>query len=311
MPLAPEVEAYLERQKGLPPRSALSVVETRAAYRRAAALAGEPPALAAIEEDALPNGVRLRRYQPGPEGSGNLVVYFHGGRFFSGDLETHDTVCRCLALASGWEIAAVDYRLGPERRFPAAVEDAQAAVEWAARRAARVAVAGDSAGGNLAAVAALTMRDGGGPPLVCQVLVYPMMDATCSLPSHREFAAGYGPGSEDMLRGYREYLSAGADLKHPHVSPLWAADLAGLPPALVLTAEYDSLRDEGEAYAWRMAQAGVPATLHRYLGARPRIAAEKFGSGGMLELREGQPDGARAGFAEFWAPKRHLEWLSC
>jgi len=266
MPLHPEVEAYLERQKGQPPRSALSVEETRAAYRRVAELAGPPPPLAALEEEALPSGVRLRVYQPAPERSGNLLVYFHGGRFFSGDLETHDTVCRCLALASGWEVAAVDYRLGPEHRFPTAVEDAHAAVEWAARRAARVAVAGDSAGGSLAAVAALVARDGGGPTLVCQALVYPMMDATRSLPSHREFAAGYGPGSEDMRRGYREYLPAGADLKHPYVSPPWADGLAGLPPALVLTAEYDSLRDEGEVYARRMAQAGVPVTLHRYLG---------------------------------------------
>lgn len=214
----------------------------------------------------IPPGVRVRRYRPQAELPSALVVYFHGGRFFSGDLDTHDTVCRALALAAGCEVAAVDYRLGPEHRFPAAVEDACAAVAWAASEAARVAVAGDSAGANLAAVAAITARDSGGPALACQVLVYPMADATCSLPSHREYATGYGPGSADMKRGYDEYLPAGADPKDWRVSPLFAPALEGVAPALVITAEYDSLRDEGEAYARRLQESGVPTMLHRYDG---------------------------------------------
>jgi len=266
MPLDPEVQAYLDSQRGLPPRSSLTVEQTRAAYLRMRVLAGKPPELHSVEDAAIGGTLGVRRYRPAAELPPAIALYFHGGRFFSGDLDTHDRVCRSLAVAAGCEVVAVDYRLGPEDRFPAAVEDAFAAVEWAAAQAPRVAVAGDSAGANLAAVAALAARDRGGPRLACQVLVYPMLDATCSLPSHREFASGYGPGSADMQRGYREYLPEGADLRHPYISPLFAPDLRGLPPALVLTAGYDSLRDEGEAYALRLQEAGVPVSMHRYDG---------------------------------------------
>lgn len=266
MPLDPEVQAFLDSQRGLPPRSSLTVEQTRAAYLRARVLAGEPPEMHSVEDAAIPPGLRVRRYRPQAELPSAIVVYFHGGRFFSGDLDTHDTVCRALALAAGCEVVAVDYRLGPEHRFPAAVEDACAAVAWAAARAARVTVAGDSAGANLAAVAAIAARGGECPQPDCQLLVYPMADATCSLPSHREFATGYGPGSADMQRGYVEYLPAGADPRDWRISPLFAPDLRGVAPALVITAEYDSLRDEGEAYALRLQEAGVPVKLHRYDG---------------------------------------------
>ncbi len=257
MPLDPEVAALLERQKDQPPRSSLDIAATRAMMRRAAALAGPPPELPRIEDLVLEGRLRVRQYWPGLDIAA-LLVYFHGGRFFSGDLESHDTVCRSLALAARCRVLAADYRLAPEHRFPCAVEDARCAVEWALAQGVPAGVAGDSAGANLAAVAARGAR--------CQLLIYPMIDATCSLPSHREFASGYGPGSEDMRRGWREYLPEGADPRDSRASPLFAGDLAGLPPAFVLTAEYDSLRDEGEAYARRLERAGVPVTLKRYCG---------------------------------------------
>ena len=193
-----------------------------------------------------------------------MLVYFHGGRFISGDLDSHDPLCRSLAAAAGCRVVAVDYRLAPEHRFPAAAHDAIAAVEWALGQGVRVGVAGDSAGGTLAAVAALKHRRAG---LACQVLVYPMMDATCAMPSHVEFATGYGPASEDMRRGWREYAGSGADARDPGLSPLFATDLAGAAPAMVVLVEFDTLRDEGEAYARRLADAGVPTTVRLYEGA--------------------------------------------
>ncbi len=263
MPLDPEVAALLERQKGQPPRSSLSVAATREMMRRANSLSGPAPELANVENLVLPGSIAARQYWPSADANLPLLVYFHGGRFFSGDLESHDTLCRQLALAGGCRVVAVDYRMGPEHRFPDAYDDAVAAVAWALKRGVPVGVAGDSAGANLAAGAAIAHRSSA---LRCQILVYPMIDATCGLPSYSEFASDYGPGAVDMQRGWREYLPDGCDPRDPRVSPLFAEDLSGLAPALVLTAEYDTLRDEGEAFARRLAGAGTPATLHRYDG---------------------------------------------
>ena len=263
MPLDPEVAALLERQKGLPPRSSLDVAATREMMRRGAALAGTPPTLPRVEDVILSDALRVRDYWPSLESDLALVVYFHGGRFFSGDLESHDTLCRKLALSGGCRIVAVDYRQGPENRFPAAVEDACLAVHWALAQGVPTGVAGDSAGANLATVAAIAHK---GSALRCQLLVYPMIDATCSLPSYLEFAEGFGPGAVDMRRGWLEYLPEGADPRDPRASPLFAADLSGLAPALVITAEYDTLRDEGESYSRRLVEAGTPAELSRYDG---------------------------------------------
>lgn len=263
MPLDPEAAALLERQKGQPPRSSLDVAATRAMMRRAAALSGPPPDLAKVEDLVLPGPLAARQYWPAADPALPLAVYFHGGRFFSGDLESHDTLCRQLARASGCRVLAVDYRMGPEHRFPAAYEDAVSAAGWALEQGVAVGVAGDSAGANLAAGAAIAHRSKG---LGCQLLIYPMIDATCGMPSYSEFAAGYGPGAVDMQRGWREYLPEGCDPRDPRVSPLFAEDLGGLAPALVLTAEYDTLRDEGEAFARRLAEAGTPVTLRRYDG---------------------------------------------
>ena len=263
MPLDPEVAALLERQKHQPPRSSLDVAATREMMRRAASLGGTAPALPRVEDLVLPGSLRVRQYWPVLDASLPLLIYFHGGRFFSGDLASHDTVCRMLARSGECRVVAVDYRLAPEHRFPAAYDDALRAVAWALEQGVPAGVAGDSAGANLAAGAATAHRDSA---LRCQLLVYPMIDATCGLPSYPEFASGYGPGAEDMQRGWREYLPEGSDPRDPRASPLFAANLSSLAPALILTAEYDTLRDEGEAYARRLAQAGTRVTLHRYDG---------------------------------------------
>jgi len=263
MPLDPEVAALLERQKSLPPRSSLDVAATREMVRRAAALAGEPPPLPKVEDILLPGNLGVRQYWPTMEEGQPIVLYFHGGRFFSGDLESHDTVCRTLAAAAGCRVIAVDYRLAPEHRFPAAAEDACRAVEWACRQGTPFGVAGDSAGANLAALAALAHRRSG---LRCQVLIYPMIDATCGSPSYAAYAEGYGPAAVDMKRGWAEYLPQGADPRDPLASPFHDGDVAGVAPAFILTAEYDTLRDEGEAYAQKLIDAGNLVQVRRYLG---------------------------------------------
>ena len=263
MPLDPEVAAYLEAQKHLPPRAALDIAATRERLRQAAALAGPPPTVARVENLVLAGYLRARQYWPVADPALPILVYFHGGRFISGDLESHDPICRMLARAANCRVLAVDYRLAPEHRFPAAAEDARLAVQWAVGQGTTVAVAGDSAGANLAAGAALAHR---GSLLRSQVLIYPMIDATCGGASYNEFAEGYGPGAADMKRGWREYLPEGTDPRDPLASPLFAADLKGAPPAWVLTAEYDTLRDEGEAYARRLgiAPARYPGTIHGF-----------------------------------------------
>ncbi|MDX2149467.1 MAG: alpha/beta hydrolase [Bryobacteraceae bacterium] len=257
MPLDPELARLLEREaaSGLPPRSARSVELTRRLYVDSSRALGGTPVEVRIEQPR-PD---VRVYGEGPA----VVVYFHGGRFFSGNLETHDALCRSLAAQSGCRVAAADYRLAPEHRWPAAVEDALAAVEWALERWPKVGVAGDSAGAALAGIAALAHRD----RLACQLLLYPMLDPACAMASHADFASGFGPGSEDMRRGWKEYLPEGADSRDARVTPLHAPNLAGAPSAYVLTAEYDCLRDEGECYAQRLSAAGVPTVLRRYEGA--------------------------------------------
>lgn len=295
MPLDPEVAAYLERQKRQPPRSSLDVAGTRETMRRAAALAGTAPPLARIEDIVLQGSLRARQYWPVLAAGLPVVVYFHGGRFFSGDLESHDTVCRILALSAGCRLLAVDYRLAPEHRFPAAAEDARIAVEWALGEGVAAGVAGDSAGANLAAGAALAHRGSG---LRCQLLIYPMIDATCGSPSFVEFGDGFGPGAADMKRGWSEYLPAGGDPRDPLASPLFAEDVRGAAPAFVLTAEYDTLRDEGEAYARKLAQSGNVVQTRRRLGTIHgfftmqgilRVAREAMNEAGAF-LRRGLAD---------------------
>jgi len=263
MPLDPEVVAHLDRQKSQPLRGSLNVAATREMMRRSAALAGAAPQLARIEDLVLPGSLRTRQYWPVVASGLPAVIYFHGGRFFSGDLESHDTLCRKLAIAAGCRVLAVDYRLAPEHRFPAAVEDARTAVEWALREGVPIGVAGDSAGANLAAGMALEHRRSA---LRCQVLIYPMLDPTGSSSSYVEYGEGFGPGAADMKRGWSEYLGDGPDAHGPLVSALLASSMEGVAPAFILTAEYDPLRDEGEEYARKLVQTGNIVQIRRYLG---------------------------------------------
>jgi acetyl esterase len=202
-----------------------------------------------------------------------LVVYYHGGGWVVGDLDTHDATCRHLAHETAAAVLAVDYRLAPEHRFPAAVDDAVAAFGWAVREAAalgadpaRVGVAGDSAGGNLAAVVAqVTTRASDARP-VAQLLIYPVTDLSTKHPSYRLFSDGFFLTEADMDWYRANYLPDESAAHDPRASPLRASDLSGLPPAVVLTAGFDVLRDEGEAYAKRLLDAGVPTELRRNAG---------------------------------------------
>jgi acetyl esterase len=224
-----------------------------------------------IETPAGPLGGRL--YTPEP-GVLPLLVWFHGGGFVLGNLDSHDGICRKLALAADCAVLAVDYRLAPEHRFPAAVDDALAAVRWAAAAAgglgidpARIAVGGDSAGGNLAAVTALRIRDEGGPVLAAQLLVYPVTthyDPPTG--SQIENGDGYFLTRQGLKWFLDQYLPDDTARRHPHFALLSVPDLGRLPPAWVVTAEYDPLRDEGEAYAERLRASGIAVELHRHDG---------------------------------------------
>ena len=293
MPLDPQAQAVLDlyRAAGIPPTHMLSVAEARAGMiARAAAVPGEPEPVARLEDRALPGPsgeIPIRIYTPAGQGPRPVLVYFHGGGWVLGNLETHDRVCRSLANAAGCVVVSVDYRLAPEHRFPAAAEDAYAATRWVAENAAalgidgaRLAVGGDSAGGNLAAVVALMARDRGGPALGQQLLIYPVTDHDFETPSYREHAEGFLLWRESMVWFWDHYLPDVAGRDDPYASPLRAAELRGLPPAYVITAEYDPLRDEGEAYAARLREAGVPVVSKRY----PGMLHGFFGTAHVVDL---------------------------
>jgi acetyl esterase len=276
--LRPEIKALLDRQatSGRPPLHRQSVEQARAFHvADAAALNGPPAAVAAVADRLVPGPageLPVRVYTPEGSPPFPIVVFFHGGGWVVGTLDTYDPLCRALAAATPAVVVSVGYRLAPEHRWPAAVEDAYAAAEWASRNAAalggaqhRLAVAGDSAGGNLAAVVALGARDRGGPAIAFQLLVYPALDAAGDTASWREYAEGYHL-TADGMRWYWDHYLGGADGAAPDASPLRAAFVGDLPPALVIGAEYDVLRDEGEAYAARLAQAGIDATASRHPG---------------------------------------------
>jgi acetyl esterase len=217
--------------------------------------------------------IPVRIYRPSPANDLPVIAYFHGGGWVIGDLDHSDLLCRWLCRDSGCVVVNVDYRLAPEHKYPAAAEDAYSTVTWLGQHAGtiggdpyRLAVAGASAGGNLAAVAALMARDRGGPPLRAQLLVYPVTDEACDSPSFRELADGYIVSTEDMRWYWQQYLERPDQGREPYASPLRAETLAGLPPTLVITAEYDCVRDDGERYAQRLIAAGVEARLARYTG---------------------------------------------
>jgi acetyl esterase len=276
--LRPEIRALLDQQaaSGRPPLHRQSVTQARAFHTEdAAPLNGEPVPVAAVADRAVPGpggDLPVRVYTPEGEPPFPIVVFFHGGGWVVGTLDTYDPLCRALAAAVPAVVVSVDYRLAPEHRWPAAVEDAYAATLWASRHAAelggaqhRLAVAGDSAGGNLAAVVALGARDRGGPAIAFQLLVYPALDAAGDTGSWREYADGFYLTAAGM-RWYWDHYLGGADGAAPDASPRRAAFLGGLPPALVVTADHDVLRDEGEAYAARLREAGVAADVRRVEG---------------------------------------------
>jgi acetyl esterase len=259
----------------------LSPAEARARILRdAAVVEARPPIpmarLAALEIPGHGGVLPARLYVPFGQAPGvpaPLIVYFHGGGWVVGDLDSHDGVCRFLAAAAGTTVLSVDYRLAPEHPFPAAVEDAWAGFTWAVANAvelgadpARIAVAGDSAGGNLAAVVSLLARAGGGQLPAMQLLFYPPTDAAADLPSRQLFREGFMLTKNDMETFERHYLPPTPDAADPRASVLLAPDLSGLPPAYVATAGFDPLRDEGEAYALRMREAGVQVALRRHRG---------------------------------------------
>jgi acetyl esterase len=279
VPLDPQAAALLAELAAvkLPDLATLPPEILRKAFRELAGRDARVEEVASVEDRRIPGpagAIRVRVYAP--ERAARplpLLVYFHGGGFVLCDLDTHDPTCRALAKRAGCVVVSVDYRLAPEARFPAAPEDCFAAARWAAANAAslgadprRVAVAGDSAGGNLAAVVSLLARERGGPALVHQLLVYPVTDWDFETLSYGENAEGYLL-TRDMMRWFRgHYFAKPDDAADPLAAPLRAPNLRGLPPATVLTAEFDPLRDEGEAYARRLLGAGVPATLTRYDG---------------------------------------------
>ncbi len=268
MTLYPQARASIDGQVKVP-LSVDRLDESRRSMVDAVALeVGAGPELASVlDVDAA--GVGARLYRPDTAGGAAVVVYLHGGGWVLGDLETHDGLCRLLADRSGCAVLAVDYRLAPEHPYPAAFDDLERAVGWlrtdgADRHgldATRLAIAGDSAGGHLAAVGARRARDRG-QPYAYQVLACPVIDPRMGYPD----LDAYGLDRDEMRFFWDAFAPAGrVDREHPDLAPL-NADLAGLPPALVITAEYDVLRDEGEAYAAALASAGVPTVAVRYLG---------------------------------------------
>lgn len=275
-PLHPKIRAMLDAEGPFPPPDTLAVAEVRA-VREGMMLRrpklNEP--VARVDDRAIrfaDGKIPVRIYTPHGSGMHPVLVYFHGGGWVLGSLETHDGVCRSLSHRAGCVVASVDYRRAPEHKFPAALEDCSAAVTWCAEHAAeirgdgtRLAIAGDSAGGNLAAALALAIRDKGGPRLALQVLIYPVTNYEFNTASYHEYATGYGLTRDSMWYFWRSYLPTPTEGGYPYASPLLAKDLGGLPPALVLTAQYDVLRDEGEAYAARLAQSGVPVRCTRFL----------------------------------------------
>jgi len=276
MPVDPQIQVLLEARAKLPPLHTLSVPEARAQMSARPIPGLRVPAIASVMDRDMqgPAGsLPLRIYTPFGEGPFPLIVFFHGSGFVVCGLDTHDAMCRNLCAGVGAVVVSVDYRLAPEHRFPAAPDDCLAATRWAEMNAGalradpgRMAVAGDSAGGNLATVTAIRIRDEGGPRLAAQLLIYPVTDyLSGGHASMTENAEGYGLTLAGMEWFWSHYVAAPSDGEHPHASPL-RAQLAGLPPACVITAQYDPLRDEAERYAEALTAAGVECRMKRWDG---------------------------------------------
>jgi acetyl esterase len=278
MPLSPAARTMLDQLKAIdaPPMWELDLDEVRAADIQIMSAMDRPVEVASVVDRTIPGpagDIPVRIYTPEKPEPRPLVAYFHGGGFVFCSIDTHDGTCRRLADAAGAVVVSVDYRLAPDYAFPVPLEDCYAATAWAYEHATelgadptRLVVAGDSAGGNFAAVTALLARERGGPPIAHQVLIYPVIDAACDTPSFAENADGYFLEAAAMRWFWSQYLGPEGDAADPNASPSRADDHTGLPPATVITAEYDPLRDEGEAYAETLEAAGVPVTQVRYDG---------------------------------------------
>jgi len=278
MSIDPKAKDLLEmmRKMGMRPLSGMSPEEAR---QMILSTMGETPPtkpIASVSDRMIPGpagDLPVRIYTPHGTVPFPLLVFFHGGGFVLGDLNTHDHICRNLCAGANCVVMSVEYRLAPENKFPAATDDVLAAARWAAEFApdiggdpGRIVVSGDSAGGNLSAVTALRIRDEGGPSLCGQLLIYPATDYfKPGTPSLRE-NSGYLITIEDMIWFLEHYLNDESEANHPYAFPMRAEDVSNLPPALVITAEYDPLRDEGELYADRLKSSGVAVTLIRYDG---------------------------------------------
>lgn len=282
MPVDPGLQVFLDglAAGGLQTLDEIPLEEARALLDGMALLAGPPERLAAVEDRDIPGPagpIAVRTYRPDTDGSSDtaglppVVAFFHGGGWVVGGIESHDAICHRLATGVPAVVVSVDYRLAPEHPFPAAVEDCLAATRWCAEHgdelqgeSRRLAVVGDSAGGNLAAVTALHARDHG-PPLAAQVLIYPRTDAVSDYPSLTANAEGFLLTAKDIA-WFEERYCGHVDPGHPQISPMKADDHSGLPSTLVITAEFDPLRDEGEVYAERIRAAGGDAACIRYDG---------------------------------------------
>jgi len=278
MALDPQCKAFLDRlaSSGAPPIEQLPLAEARAVRSEMIEASGPEEPVAEVQNRSMPGPggpIAVRVYRPVKNQTLPALIFFHGGGFVICNLDTHDRQCRRLANASGCTVISVDYRLAPEHKYPAAVDDAYAATRYVAEHAAefgvdpnRIAVGGDSAGGNLAAVVSLLSRDRGGPRLKFQLLIYPVVDCYDQSPSMQQYAEGHfltRAGMDWFTESYLPSREAGFE---PSASPMNATDFRGLPPAMVITAECDPLRDQGEAYARKLQSAGIPVELKRYEG---------------------------------------------
>ena len=279
MTVHPEAQALLDAlvEQGMPPIECMTVPQARMAAGAFVDL--QPPAeeVGTVSDRAIPGpagDIPARIYVPsGGEDVKGVLVYFHGGGWVIGDIETVDRPCRSIANAADVVVVSIDYRLAPEHVQPAAFDDCYAATVWVAEHAdelgveaARLAVGGDSAGGHLAATVSLAARDRGGPAIAFQLLFYPVVDFDWTSPSINDNGEGYLLGRATMQWFWAHYLGATDPADDPYTFPLRAPDLSGLPPAFVATAEYDPLRDEGEAYARKLEAAGTTVTAKRYDG---------------------------------------------
>jgi acetyl esterase len=278
MPLHPQAQALLDQMKamGFVYRPEIPIAELRAKLQAMLAMRGEPEPVSKVEDRLIPGPageIPIRIYTPEGNGPFPVLVFFHTGGWQVGNLDTQDPTCRHLTNLARCIIVSVDYRLAPEHPFPAAPEDCYAATQWVATHAAefegdptRIAIGGDSSGANLATVVAQMTRDKGDPRLAFQLLLFPGTDFRLQTPSMQELAEGYNVTKEMMLDIRSNYVPNEADWTNPLASPLLAPDLSNLPPALIITAEYDPLRDDGELYGKRLQEAGVQTTVTRYDG---------------------------------------------